>query len=107
METFIIAASSGTNIAPLILSALAIGVLFFFMIVRPQKKNLARHKEMVAQLKSGDEIITSGGIYGTIKSVDSDSVMMEVADGIQIKVATRAVAMKKAPDTSDNSQDQK
>ena len=97
----IIAASSGTNIAPLLLSALVIGLLFFFMIVRPQKRNLANHKAMVAALKAGDDVITSGGIYGKIKSVDGESIQLEIANGIEIQVAVRSIAMKKAmPDTT-------
>lgn len=80
---------------PLVLSALCIGLLFFFMIVRPQKRNLAKHKEMLEQLAAGTEIITSGGIYGTIKSIDDDSVEIEVADNCVIRVAKRSIAMKK------------
>lgn len=81
---------------PLILSAVCIGLLFFFMIVRPQKRNLAKHQAMVAALSVGDEIITSGGIYGTIISVDEDSAQIQVADNCVIQVAKRSIAMKKA-----------
>ncbi len=93
-----LAASSGTNVAPLILSALVIGVLFFVMIVRPQKRNIARHRELVASLKAGDDIITSGGIYGTVVSIDGDSAQVSIASGVVIKVAVRSIAMKKAVD---------
>lgn len=89
------AASSGTNIGPLLFTAVAIGLLFFFMIVRPQKKNLARHKELVNSLSSGTEVITSGGIYGTIRAVDEDTVDLEISPGTTIKVAKRSIAMKK------------
>lgn len=97
-----IAASSGTNIAPLLLSAIAIGLLFFFMIVRPQKRSLANHKAMVAALAPGDDIITSGGIYGKIKSVGPESVQLEIADGLEIQVAIRSLAMKKAVEQDEN-----
>ncbi len=93
---FLAAQNSGTNIAPLLLSALVIGLLFFFMIVRPQKRNLAKHKAMVEALSGGDEIITSGGIYGTIVEVEDDSVQLLIADKVTIRVATRSIAMKKA-----------
>lgn len=66
------------------------------MIVRPQKRNVARHQQLVQSLKSGDDIITSGGIYGTITSVDSETAQIEVAKGVQLKVALKAIAMKKA-----------
>ena len=91
-----IAASSGTNIAPLLVSALVIGLLFFFMIVRPQKRNLQKHRELVAGLAPGDDIITTGGIYGQIVSIDGDSAMIAIAKDTTIQVAIRAIGMKKA-----------
>lgn len=91
-----IAASSGTNIAPLLLSALFIGLLFFFMVVRPQRRAISRHKALVEGLKPGDDIITSGGIYGTIVSVDGDAAEIDVSNGVKLKVAVRSIAMKKA-----------
>lgn len=108
MDTLYIAAtSSGTNIAPLLLSALVIGLLFFFMIVRPQKKNQAKHKAMVDALSIGDEIITSGGIYGSIVSVEDDSVKVSIADDVIVRIATRAIAMKKATQVDDQVQEAK
>lgn len=90
-----LAAESSTNIAPLLFTAIAIGLLFFFMIVRPQKKNIAKHRDLVQSLSSGTEVITTGGIYGTIRAVDEDTVDLEISPGTTIKVAKRAVAMKK------------
>lgn len=93
-----IAETSGTNIAPLLLSAIVIGLLFFLMIVRPQKRNVARHQQLIAALKPGDEVITSGGIYGQIISIDTQeqSVMLKIATGVEVKMAMRALAMKKS-----------
>ena len=106
MDTlFITAASSGTNIAPLMLSALVIGLLFFFMIVKKKKKNQARQKAMIEALSPGDEVITSGGIYGTITLVESDSVKITIADGVIVRVATRSIAMKKADQTDVSEKD--
>ena len=93
MITF--AANNSTNIAPLLISALAIGILFFVMIVRPQKKNAMRHKALIDALKSGDEIITNGGIYGTVKSLGDDTIELEIAKGTQITLSKRSIAMKK------------
>ncbi len=66
------------------------------MIVRPQKRNLQRHRELVAALSPGDDVITTAGIYGTIVSIDDDAVMLSIAPSTEIKVALRAIAMKKA-----------
>ena len=87
--------TNSTNIAPLLISALAIGILFFVMIVRPQKKNALRHKTLIDALQTGDEVITSGGVYGTIKSIGDDTIQLEIAKGTEITLAKRSIAMKK------------
>jgi preprotein translocase subunit YajC len=87
--------SSSTNIAPLLISALAIIILFYVMIVRPQKRNALRHKTLIDTLKSGDEIITNGGLYGTIKSIEEETIRLEIAKDTEVQVAKRSIAMKK------------
>ena len=75
---------SGQGIAqfiPLIL----IFVIFYFILIRPQQKRVKEHKAMVASLKRGDEIITSGGIIGTIDRVMEDD-RIEVVIGENVKV---------------------
>lgn len=103
MNTLAASSSSGSGLATLALSAFVILLLFFFMIVRPQKRNVARHKAMVASLKAGDDIITSGGIYGTITSIeDDDAAMVKISDDVTVKIAIRSIAMKKAvPETEE------
>ena len=66
---------------PLIL----IFVIFYFFLIRPQQKRVKDHKAMVASLKRGDEIITSGGIIGTIDRVMEDD-RIEVVIGENVKV---------------------
>ena len=75
---------SGQGIAqfiPLIL----IFVIFYFFLIRPQQKRVKEHKAMVQSLKRGDEIITSGGIIGTIDRVMEDD-RIEVINGENVKV---------------------
>ncbi|MCD6422864.1 MAG: preprotein translocase subunit YajC [Elusimicrobia bacterium] len=57
---------------PLIL----IFVIFYFLLIRPQQKQIKKHQEMVASLKKGDKIITSGGIVGTIQKIDGDEIVI-------------------------------
>jgi preprotein translocase subunit YajC len=96
------ASNNGTNIAPLLLSALVIGLLFFFMIVRPQKRRMAQQQAMINSLNPGDEVITTGGLYGTIISVEDDAAIVKIADNTEVKIATRALAMKKVEPTGEN-----
>lgn len=66
--------------------------LLWFMLIRPQRAQQKRHKEMLGGLKVGDEIVTSGGIYGEVVQLDTERVMLEVDDDVRIAVARRAIA---------------
>ena len=76
----------GSGIAqfiPLIL----IFVIFYFFLIRPQQKKIKDHKLMVSALKRGDEVITSGGIVGTIEQVfDDDKLDLVISENVTIKV---------------------
>ena len=61
-------------------------VIFYFLLIRPQQKKAKQHREMIDNLKKGDRVITSGGLYGTISSLDDTSVTLEVADQVKIKL---------------------
>jgi preprotein translocase subunit YajC len=61
--------------------------IFYFLLIRPQQKKAKQHKEMLNNLKRGDSIITTGGIYGRIVDVSDNSMNVEVADKVRIKIA--------------------
>ena len=68
---------------PLIL----IFVIFYFFLIRPQQKKVKEHKAMVEGLKKGDQIVTSGGITGTItRVIDNDKVEVEIAENVTVEV---------------------
>ena len=67
--------------------------IFYFLLIRPQQKKAKEHREMVASLKKGERVVTSGGIYGTITSLDETTVGLEVADKVKIKVGRGNIAM--------------
>ena len=77
---------SGQGIAqfiPLIL----IFVIFYFFLIRPQQKRVKEHKAMVEALKRGDEVITSGGIIGTVDRVmEDDRIEVNIGDNIKVQV---------------------
>ena len=75
---------------------------FFLLVVRPQRRQLAAHRALVGSLELGDEVITSGGIYGTIRQIDEATVTLEVATGVSIRVARGAVAGLAAPPRLDD-----
>jgi preprotein translocase subunit YajC len=61
-------------------------VVFYFLLIRPQTKRAKEHREMVAKLSVGDEIVTGGGILGRISEVDESFVTLEVAPKVTIRV---------------------
>jgi preprotein translocase subunit YajC len=80
-------ASGLAQLVPLIL----IMLIFYFLLIRPQQKRAKEHKDMVESLKKGDKVVTNGGIYGTLVDVKEDTVKMEVADGVRIKIQREAI----------------
>ena len=64
---------------------LIIGIMYFLMI-RPQQKRLKEHRDMVASIRRGDTVVTSGGIIGKVTKVEENELQVEIADGVKIKV---------------------
>jgi preprotein translocase subunit YajC len=68
-------------------------VIFYVLIIMPQRKRQKKHMTMVEQLKSGDKIITSGGIHGTVMGVHPDRIELKVAANVKIDITKSAVAV--------------
>jgi preprotein translocase subunit YajC len=66
--------------------------LMWFLLIRPQRRRQAEAQRMMESLEVGKEIVTAGGLYGTITELADDEVRVEVADGVEVRVAKRAVA---------------
>lgn len=79
------------NLMPVIL----IFVVFYFLLIRPQKKAQDEHKKMVAGLKKNDEVITAGGIHGTIMNVKDNTVTLKVDDNVKVEVQKSSVTTMK------------
>lgn len=67
-------------------------VIFYFLLIRPQQKKAKEHKEMIAAIKKGDRIITSGGIHGQITAVDDTTLTVEISDKVRVKLNRANVA---------------
>ena len=74
------------------LPLIVIFAVFYFMLIRPQMKRSKEHRQLVAQLAKGDEVITNGGLLGRITDVSDSFVTLELADNLQIKLQRQAVA---------------
>lgn len=67
-------------------------VIFYFLLIRPQQKKAKTHQEMINNLKKGDRVITSGGIYGLITNIDEATATLEIAEKVRIKVTRGSIA---------------
>ena len=67
------------------------------LLILPQQRRMRQHQAVVAGLRAGDEVVTAGGVYGTITSVDEDTLAVEVAPGVVLRVLRSAVSQRVGP----------
>ena len=65
---------------------IALIVLFYFLMIRPQQKRVKEHQQAIAAIKKGDEIVTGGGIRGKVTKVSDDEAEIEIAQGVRVRV---------------------
>ena len=80
-----------------LLALLLTFALMWALLIRPQQRRMRQHQEIVASLRPGDEIVTAGGIYGTIQAIDDEKMTLEVAPGVVIRVLRAAVSQRVEP----------
>jgi preprotein translocase subunit YajC len=76
----------------LFLPLILIMVIFYFLMIMPAQRRQKKVAEMLRNLKTGDKVITNGGIYGTVVGLDDDSVQLRIAEQVKIKVSRAAIA---------------
>jgi preprotein translocase subunit YajC len=90
------AAASGSPAAPSPIAQFAplifIGVIFYFLLIRPQQKQRKEQQKLIEALKTGDKVVTSAGIHGLIANVKEKTVLLKVADNVKIEIDKAAVA---------------
>lgn len=93
---FAAASGGGGSWSLLLMMALIFGAMYFLMI-RPQQRRRRQIEQMQSALGVGDEVVTIGGLYGIVTSVDDDTVTLEVAPGVENKYARGAISRVTAP----------
>ena len=69
------------------------GYIFIIAIlIRPQRRRQVESRQLLDSLREGQEVVTAGGLYGTITQLDEDEARLEIADGVEVRVAKRAIA---------------
>ncbi|MBK1875840.1 preprotein translocase subunit YajC [Pelagicoccus mobilis] len=81
----------GGGIPPLLIMGLMFAAMYF-LIIAPQRKKQKQHQKMITELKSGAEVVTSGGIYGTITNVKEDRFILKIAENTKIEISKASVA---------------
>jgi preprotein translocase subunit YajC len=84
--------SAGSSMIGTLVPMAVIIAIFYFMVIAPANKQRKKTESMLEALKKGDRVITTGGIYGTVQSVEGDAVYLRIAENVKIKVAKSAVA---------------
>jgi len=79
----------------LIIFLVVIFALFYFIMIRPQRKRQKEHQVMMQGLQKGDKVITAGGIYGTIENLSEETVVIKVEGGTTMRVARGSVAVRR------------
>jgi len=66
--------------------------IFYFMLIRPQQKRMRQQVELMNNLRTGDDVMTSSGIYGTITEIEEETVLLEISEDVEVRVAKSAIA---------------
>ncbi len=90
-------AGSGSSTFGFFLPIVAMFLLFYALIIRPQSRQQKQHKKMLEQVTRGDQVVTSGGIHGRVTGVSDDVLTVEIADRVRVKLNKSAVTSRIVP----------
>ena len=96
--------TGGGAAATLIPLVLMVGV-FYFLLIRPQQRRSRMQRQLIDSLDVGDEVVTIGGMYGTVRALDEEDVTVEVAPGVDITFVKSAIARKLVFDVEEEAED--
>lgn len=105
IEYLLIGAASGGSGAEGLVSfmpLIIIFAIFYFLLIRPQQKKQQHHRDMLGNLKRGDKVITTGGIYGTIDGITDTSIQLKIANQVKVKVSRSAIAGLQPTETTES-----
>ena len=94
---------SGGLLSSLIFLGLLIAI-FYFMLIRPQKKRMEDHRKLVESVNPGDQVITMTGLYGTVRSIGDEDLELEIAPGTTVRFLKSAVGRRIVEDLAEDAQ---
>ena len=93
MNAALVAQQGGSNVTFLISLVLMVAI-FYFLLIRPQQRRVRQQRQLVESLRVGDEVITIGGLFGTILDMDDETITLDPGSGMRLKYLRQAVARK-------------
>lgn len=96
--TFLQAEAGQGSMFVSLLPLLAVFAVFYFVMLRPQQQQQKRRREMLGELKRGDQVITVGGIHGEITAVEENDVMVRISEKLEVKVTRAGIGRVKGDD---------
>jgi preprotein translocase subunit YajC len=90
--------STGSGLASILVFLVPMALIFYFLIIRPQRRQREAQRQLIESIDVGDEVVTIGGVYGTVRALDDESITLEVSPGMDIRFARGAVARKLTED---------
>ena len=86
------AAPAGSSMMSTLLFPIILIAIMYFLMIRPQMKRQKEHRAMLDKLSRGDEVITNGGIAGTVADIGENFITVEIANGVQVRIQKGAIA---------------
>jgi preprotein translocase subunit YajC len=99
------AQGSAQNFTGMIFPLVVFVLIFYFFIIRPQRKRQKQHDTLIGGISRGDQVITIGGIFGTVREVRDDTFMVEIADGVKVRVLKSSVQTKRTATVPEEKKD--
>ena len=104
MSAAVIAQQSGSNVTFLISLVLMVAI-FYFLLIRPQQRRVKQQRSLVDSLRVGDEVITIGGMFGTILEIEDETITLDAGAGTRLRYLKQAVARKFVEDAETEDQE--
>lgn len=80
-----------------LLPLLLLPILMYFLLIRPQQKKMRAQQDLLSHIVEGDEVMTTAGIYGYVNAIDGDTVWLEIAEGVEVRIVKASIARKVEP----------
>lgn len=78
--------SAGASVVGTVIQLVGILLVFYLLLIRPQQKKMKQHEAELKAIKTGDEIVTGGGLYAKVKKIEGDDITAEIAKGVEVKM---------------------